>query len=105
MSKKQTSVSHSSTESEVISLDAGPRMDGFPTLDLRDLVVEVLHSSSIQPTARSNGLCDKRCENIPTKDRRDSLTRRKMLVGQMLITSNAKTFSLPCFAIFFRTIE
>ena len=28
--KKQTSVSHSSTESKIISLDAGLRLDGFP---------------------------------------------------------------------------
>ena len=34
MWKKQTSVSHSSTESEIISLDAGLRMDGLPALDL-----------------------------------------------------------------------
>ena len=34
MCKKQTSVSHSSTESEIISLDAGLRMDGKPALDL-----------------------------------------------------------------------
>ena len=33
MCKKQTSVSHSSTESEIISLDAGLRMDGSPALD------------------------------------------------------------------------
>ena len=39
MCKKQTSVSHSSTESEIISLDAGLRMDRLPALDL---VVEVL---------------------------------------------------------------
>ena len=32
MCKKQTSVSHSSTESEIISLDAGLRLDGFPHL-------------------------------------------------------------------------
>ena len=44
MCKKQTSVSHSSTESEIISLDAGVRMDGIPALDLWDLVMEVLHS-------------------------------------------------------------
>ena len=31
--KKQTSVSHSSTEAEIISLDAGLRMDGIPALD------------------------------------------------------------------------
>ena len=34
MCEKQTSVSHSSTESEIISLDAGLRMDGLPALDL-----------------------------------------------------------------------
>ena len=34
MCKKQTSVSHSSTEAEIISLDAGSRMDGIPALTL-----------------------------------------------------------------------
>ena len=34
MCKKQTSVSHSSTESEIITLDAGLRLDGIPALDL-----------------------------------------------------------------------
>ena len=51
MCKKQTSVSQSSTESEVISSDAGLRMDGIPALDLWDLVHEVLHSSFTQPRA------------------------------------------------------
>ena len=37
MCKKQTSVSHSSSEAEIISLDAGLRMDGIPALDLWDL--------------------------------------------------------------------
>ena len=46
---KQTSVSLSSTVSEIISLDAGLRMDGIPALDLWDLIFEVLHSSSNQP--------------------------------------------------------
>ena len=41
MCKKQTSVSHSSTESEIIALDAGLRMDGSPALDLWDMVIEV----------------------------------------------------------------
>ena len=43
--KKQTLVSHSSTEAEVISLDASLRMDGIPSLDLWDSVIEVFHSS------------------------------------------------------------
>ena len=43
MCKKQTSVSHSSTESEIISLDAGLRLDGIPAaLDLWDRIVAVL---------------------------------------------------------------
>ena len=49
MCMKQTSVSLSSTVSEIISLDAGLRMDGIPALDLWDLVFEVSHSSSNQP--------------------------------------------------------
>ena len=44
MCKKQTSVSHRSTEVEIISLDAGSRMDGIPALDLWDLVLELFHS-------------------------------------------------------------
>ena len=46
MCKKQTAVSHSSTESEVISLDAGLRFDGIPALDLWDLVVSVLGNTT-----------------------------------------------------------
>ena len=34
MCKKQTSVSHCSTEAEIIPLDAGLCMDGIPALDL-----------------------------------------------------------------------
>ena len=47
MCKKQTSVSHSSTESETISLDAGLRMDGLLALNLWDVVIEVLRSTNI----------------------------------------------------------
>ena len=44
MCKKTTSVSHSSTEAEIISLDASLRMNGIPALDLWDWVTEVFHS-------------------------------------------------------------
>ena len=44
MCKKQTSVSHSSTEAELSSLNAGLHMDGIPALTLWDLVIEVFHS-------------------------------------------------------------
>ena len=46
MCKKQTSVSHSSTESEISSLDAGLRLDGLPALELWDLIVSVLGNVS-----------------------------------------------------------
>ena len=46
MCKKQTSVSHSSTESEIISLDTGLRLDGLPSLELWDLIVSVLGNVS-----------------------------------------------------------
>ena len=46
MCKKQTAVSHSSTESEIISLDTGLRLDGVPALELWDLIVSVLGNVS-----------------------------------------------------------
>ena len=49
MCKKQTAVSHSSTESEIISLDAGLTLDGIPALDLWDLIVFVLGNSPQVP--------------------------------------------------------
>ena len=52
MCKKQTSVSHSSTESEIISLDAGLRLDGIPALDLWDLIVAVLGNTNQSNKAR-----------------------------------------------------
>ena len=61
MNKKQTAVSHSSTESEIISLDAGLRLDGIPALDLWDLIVAVLgntdqnHDRTVKPFV----CCDK----------------------------------------------
>ena len=58
MCKKQTSVSHSSTESEIISLDAGLRLDGIPALDLWDLIVSVLGKTTQTPErpVRSQGM-------------------------------------------------
>ena len=36
------------TEAEIISMDAGLRMDGIPALDLWGSVIEVLHPSTSQ---------------------------------------------------------
>ena len=46
MCKKQTSVSHSSTESEIISLDTGLRLDGLLAPELWDLIVSVFGNVS-----------------------------------------------------------
>ena len=46
MCKKQTAVFHSSTESEIISLDTGLKLDGLPALELWDLIVSVLGNVS-----------------------------------------------------------
>ena len=66
MSWKQTSVSHSSTESEIISLDAGLRMDGLLALDFWDMVIEVLRSSNStkhQPTPQQETAREITCPN------------------------------------------
>ena len=46
MRKKQTSVSHRSTKSEIISLDPRLRLDGIPALDLWDLIIFVLGNTT-----------------------------------------------------------
>ena len=60
MCKKQTSVTHSSTESEIISLDAGLRLDGVPALDLWDLIVAVLGNTNQNHTEQGDLLKNKR---------------------------------------------
>ena len=46
MCKKQGAVSHSTAEAEVISLDAGLRLEGIPTLTLWSLVIDVFDPPS-----------------------------------------------------------
>ena len=65
MCKKQTSVFHSSTESEIISLDAGLRLDGLLALEFWDLIVSVFRSVS-QISDRTMRLVDvKRNHGLP----------------------------------------
>ena len=60
MCEKQTSFSHSSTESEIISLDAGLRLDGIPALDLWDLIVAVLGNTNQSHEEHGDPFIDKR---------------------------------------------
>ena len=61
MCKKQTSVTHISTESDIISVDAGLRMDGFPALDLWYVKIEVLCSTNSTKTS-TDPASGNRCE-------------------------------------------
>ena len=54
MCKKQTSLSHSSTESEIISLDIGQRVDGLPGLELLDFIFLSLEASLKIPIDHGN---------------------------------------------------
>ena len=58
--RKQTSVSHSSTESEIISRDTGLRLDGNPALDLRDRIVAVLGNTIQSHEEQGDLLMNKR---------------------------------------------
>ena len=67
MCKNKTPVSHSSTESAIIALDAGLRMDGLLVLDFWDVVIDVLPSSNSTktPTNPAAGNCSRNCKSKP----------------------------------------
>ena len=58
MCKKQTAVSHNSTESEIISLDTGLSLDRLPALELWDLIVSVLGNVSHVSDRSGQSECD-----------------------------------------------
>ena len=80
MCKKQTSVSHSSTESEIISLEARLRLDGTPALDSWDLFVAVLHRNTYQSNQEREDPCTNLVRAAPHK-----LQMRKQSHGVMLL--------------------
>ena len=96
MCKKQTSVSHSSTEAEVMSLDAGLHMGVTPALDLWDLVKEVFsfftkptqqHKDGVQGNLLRNTQSNKHTQNqTETPIQHDTLE----LCNVDYVLSNAK---------------
>ena len=58
MCRKQIAVSHSSTESEIISLETGLRLDGLLALELWDLIVSVLGNVSRVSDRTGKPECD-----------------------------------------------
>ena len=100
--RDKTSVSQNSTESEVVSLDAGLRMDCIPALDHWGLIVGVLHSSLNQPRARSNlyrHTQSEKCSNARTKKQSNpSQDLDKTSVD--FVTSSAKLSRFGAFFFF-----
>ena len=79
MCKKQTAVSHSSTESEIISLDARLRLDRIPALDLWDLIVAVFGNTNQSNQARGD-LCTNQREDRSTPH---TMQKRKQSQGMI----------------------
>ena len=71
MCKKQTSVSLSST-SEIISLDAGLRLDGIPALDLWDLIVVVCGNTIQTPDRTEQAVVN--CDKVQSANKRSQGT-------------------------------
>ena len=102
MCKKQTSVSHGSTASEIISLDAGLIMDGLLALDLWDVVKEVLRSSNSTKSPKTKPATGN-CLRDPERDRTSKPNRREteMLINcririTLLQTHTLLKVSLSC---------
>ena len=91
--EKQTSVPHNSTESEMISLDAGLRLDGLPALELWDLIVSVLGNTNQRSQERGDPFMNKRevraaPHKLPTRKKPHGMIDDLNNVD--LVSSNAK---------------
>ena len=53
--KRQSVVSHSSSEAEVIALDAALRMEGLPALILWELIMDVFSDDTVSKSQRRSG--------------------------------------------------
>ena len=62
--------SHSSTESEIILLDTGLRLDGLPALELWDLIVSVLGNVSRVSDRSGQPECDIHKHHKSSKENR-----------------------------------
>ena len=70
MCKKQTAVSHSLTESEIISLDAALRFDGILALELWDLIVSVFESVTQTSNRTERPVVSERSQKFSREDQR-----------------------------------
>ena len=83
MCKKQTSASHRSTESEIISLDAGLRMDGLPALDLWDIVIRSTNNTARQSKLAQGDLSGTREHSINKNKTKTPFETRKREIEQL----------------------
>ena len=108
MCEKQTSVSHSSTESEIISLDAGLRMDGLHALDLWDVVTIVLRSTNNTKRpirlAPSEGTCERQ-ETIHQLKRESERLSNCLMWTTYPPTHTLLKVSLSCTFFFLKTTK
>ena len=91
MCKKQTAVCQSSTESEIISFDAGLRLDGRPALDLWDLIVAVFHGNTYQSDQERRDPCTNLVRAKPHK-----LSTRKKSHGSIDDLDNVDFIHQTC---------
>ena len=84
MCKKQTSVSQSSTESEIISLDARLRLDGISALDLWALILPVLGNTTQNRLEQRDPLLNKREACSPPH----TIHKRKQSRGVINVLNN-----------------
>ena len=106
MFQKQTSFSHSSTESEINFLDAGLRLYGIPALDSGDLIVSVLHWKYQSKQERGDPYT-----NLGRVNPHQLPTRKKFhgMIGDLdnvdLVSSNANSFHKEAWLCFFEDNE
>ena len=108
MCKKQTSDSHSSTEAELMSLDAGLRSDGIPALDLWDLVFRFTFSNSkkTKDQARGNSLRDTTSNQRAQNQTEDPTKHNILELGNVdYVSSNAKSSSFGAMLYIFEDNE
>ena len=81
-------------KSEVISSDADLRMDGIPVIDLRDPVIEVLHSSIDVPARRNPSRDEFQSQhtNTTTKTKRLGYRENSDLSNVDHVVTSAKPF-------------
>ena len=95
--RKKLLFRHSSTESEIISLGAGLRVDGIPALDLWALVIEVLHSSANQPKKSKENVQGNLLHDTPTRKQTENQVKTPIQYNDLelcnvdYVSSNVKS--------------